>query len=870
MKLYREGDTFIAATDYGEWGAKNAGFRWDASGKVWKTKSIEKAARIKDAAAPDLKAELEAHLESERSEMAAARERSRATDANVDIPSPEGLEYLPYQRAGIAFALEREATLLGDEMGLGKTIQAIGIINATPDMKRVLVICPASLRLNWARELRKWLVRCLSVGIAFGPRLPGTDIVVCNYDILGRHRLLLGSLEWDLLVVDECFPAGTIVETDRGPLPIDQIVNDRLPVQALSVSSDNEVEYKSVTRYIRKPQPETLLRISHSHGELVCTPNHEIQTSNGYASAEEIAVGDRLRMVRGNIRIPGISGAPVLQHTVRGSLESKARTAITGSSETERNQGGEHKTRDEEAGCLGTYEATEFRPGISRQTGGRVETSERPIMDRAARGQRDDYPPAGVAVRGSKAARRSDGVRDTHRTRQASLRQSSDLLQSRSGYSRTQAGYRGGREKPQAQKMEVSRPPQGISTESVRVVSIEVLERGSGQRSQDSFVYNIEVAGNHNYFADGILVGNCHYLKNPKALRTKAVLGAWHKEKAKRIKPIQAKRRLFLTGTPIVNRPIELHPILKSIDNKRWGNRFEYAKRYCSAYHNGYGWDFSGASHLDELQDKLRSTCMVRRLKADVLTDLPAKRRQVIEIPANGASDVIAEEQAIAAKHESRMATLRVTVELAKASDDPRDYDRAVEKLIEGQREEFAEIAKARKRTAIAKAPYVIDHINDILESGDTKVVLFTHHHEVTDQFLAEFGSRCVKLDGRNSMVSRDASVTRFQTDDHVRVFIGGIKAAGVGLTLTASAHVVFAELDWVPGNMTQAEDRCHRIGQVNSVLVQHLVLEGSIDARMANTLVSKQAVIDKALDIEEDEAKRTERVEALELEGPD
>ena len=102
-------------------------------------------------------------------------------------------------------------------------------------------------------------------------------------------------------------------------------------------------------------------------------------------------------------------------------------------------------------------------------------------------------------------------------------------------------------------------------------------------------------------------------------------------------------------------------------------------------------------------------------------------------------------------------------------------------------------------------------------------------------------------------MADRQAAVDRFQGDPDCRVFVGGILAAGVGITLTASAHVVFAELDWVPGNVAQAEDRCHRIGQTDRVLVQHLVIDGSLDARMAHMIVDKQAVIDAALDDEPD-----------------
>lgn len=101
------------------------------------------------------------------------------------------------------------------------------------------------------------------------------------------------------------------------------------------------------------------------------------------------------------------------------------------------------------------------------------------------------------------------------------------------------------------------------------------------------------------------------------------------------------------------------------------------------------------------------------------------------------------------------------------------------------------------------------------------------------------------------NMAQRQAAVDRFQNDPECKYFIGSIRAAGVGLTLTAASHVVFAELDWTPGAMSQAEDRCHRIGQVNSVLVQHIVLDGSIDARMVHTIVAKQEVITTALDTE-------------------
>lgn len=122
-------------------------------------------------------------------------------------------------------------------------------------------------------------------------------------------------------------------------------------------------------------------------------------------------------------------------------------------------------------------------------------------------------------------------------------------------------------------------------------------------------------------------------------------------------------------------------------------------------------------------------------------------------------------------------------------------------------------------------------------------------------------GQVAVRLYGDTPMEERQAAVDLFQDDLGCQIFVGSITAAGVGITLTASAHVVFAELDWVPGNISQAEDRAHRIGQTDSVLVQHLVFDGSMDATIAKTVVRKQRVIDRALDdkVEQPQLVKTE-----------
>jgi hypothetical protein len=312
--------------------------------------------------------------------------------------------------------------------------------------------------------------------------------------------------------------------------------------------------------------------------------------------------------------------------------------------------------------------------------------------------------------------------------------------------------------------------------------------------------------------------------------------------------PIKAKRRVFLTGTPIVNRPIELWPIVRALDPQGLGKSwFAYTNRYCGAVQTRYGVDVSGASNLDELQTKLRATCMVRRLKSEVLTDLPPKVRQVIEIPAAGMESLVATERAQYAQHRGEIERLQAEAEALREQGGV-DYAEAVEKLQEATGAAFTEMSKIRHELALAKLPHVIEHVEAALENVD-KVVVMCWHHDVVQALTQHFGRAAVEVSGKVAIADRQAAVERFQTDKTCRVFVGTIKAAGVGLTLTASSTVIFAELWWVPGDISQAEDRCHRIGQTDSVLVQHLVVDGSLDATQAKTIVEKQDVIDRALD---------------------
>jgi hypothetical protein len=342
---------------------------------------------------------------------------------------------------------------------------------------------------------------------------------------------------------------------------------------------------------------------------------------------------------------------------------------------------------------------------------------------------------------------------------------------------------------------------------------------------------------------DVLIADEAHYMKNPKAKRTVALLG-----KGKEVAPLKAKRKILLTGTPITNRPIEIFPLISYLWPGVFNNLFHFAKRYCDAVQDGYGWDFTGASNLQELQNMLRANGMIRRLKADVLKELPPKTRQVVALPSESVGALLKKEGQLFKGQEKEVKRLQIAMKAAKAQKDDVAYRNAVQNLRQAYNVAFTEMAAVRKELAIAKIPFVIEYVEGMIEEGK-KVVVMAHHREVIDKLQNHFELRAVKLYGGMSEVEKSNSVDRFQQDPSCMVFNGSIHAAGVGITLTAAQNMLFAELDWTPANMLQAEDRIHRIGQEGNALIQQLVFDESLDAKMADTLVRKMAVIEKALD---------------------
>ena len=481
---------------------------------------------------------------------------SRATDTTIELPRPEGLNYMPFQKAGIVYALRcfghkvpgiepfphaGGGCLIGDDMGLGKSVQACGVINADPNIQRVLFVTTKSMTMTIYRELRKWLVRKLSIGIGDSQHFPSTDIVVINYHGLLKHKKRL-EFFWDLVVCDE----------------VQNIANRK------------------------------------------------------------------------------------------------------------------------------------------------------------------------------------------------------NLI------SRVVIGYRPTR----AEKDKGMEPTSGIP----------------------------------------------------------------------------AKRRLALTGTPISNRHEELWSVLNFCDPEKFKSFWSFASEFCGTSAAIGNYDTKQSVNGDRLNKMLRENLMIRRLKKDVLLDLPPKTRVIIDLPTDGCEAVLLKERTLWGNVGEFIKTA-----ISQAGEG-MTFEQAVGKIGKVAAVPFHEISALRHETALAKVPASIEQIREELEST-SKIIVFAWHRDCLEALAKAFPGRYVMVHGGTAPHERDRAVQAFQKEEWAELFFGTLAACGEGLTLTAASTVIMHESDWVPGRMNQAESRAHRIGQRDNVLVKYLTLPGSIDARVLPIIIAKQELIDKALD---------------------
>jgi SWI/SNF-related matrix-associated actin-dependent regulator 1 of chromatin subfamily A len=324
---------------------------------------------------------------------------------------------------------------------------------------------------------------------------------------------------------------------------------------------------------------------------------------------------------------------------------------------------------------------------------------------------------------------------------------------------------------------------------------------------------------------DCVICDESHYLKSSTTKRYKAT---------KKILDC-AKHKIFLTGTPIISRPIEIFTVANILDPTNFNNRFRFGVRYCGGTQSRFGWNFSGATNLSELNLQL-SKFMIRRKKEDVLPELPKKQRIVIPISISNKREYQQAENNFLQWVRSKFG---------------KDKVEKVEKA-----EVISQISHLKRLSAVGKMEGMIEWIDDYLETTGKKLIVFGYHHEIINAVISELTKlkyKTVVLTGETSQKDRQEAVDSFQNNLETRVFVGNIQAAGQGINLTAADTTCFIEFAWTPGAHDQAESRVDRLTQTSdSISAYYLIGVDTIDEQLVEVLDSKRKVVTMATDGQE------------------
>jgi SWI/SNF-related matrix-associated actin-dependent regulator 1 of chromatin subfamily A len=342
-------------------------------------------------------------------------------------------------------------------------------------------------------------------------------------------------------------------------------------------------------------------------------------------------------------------------------------------------------------------------------------------------------------------------------------------------------------------------------------------------------ILNYDILGRHRDALEqrdwaALVFDEAHYLKNHTSARSKLARVLTERASAKAADALIVQ---LLTGTPLTSRPRDLFVLLQLIRHPLGRSFLAFAKRYCAAEKGEFGWKTGGASNIDELTIQLHGV-MLRRSKDEVLA-LPPKLRTWVPVTVSATTGARAVQKVLAllsGKSDESMGRI-------SKSADPRKRGRLLAFLVE-----------ARQALAIAKTSATLDFVRGAIDQGE-KVIVFSCFDDPIQKLARELGSSAVVLTGKTPGATRQTIVDLFQQDDDVRVLLANIIAGGTGLNLTAATQVVFNDLDWVPTNHWQAEDRAYRIGQNRTVNVTYFVAQGTIDDFVHAVLETKAALVE-------------------------
>ena len=343
---------------------------------------------------------------------------------------------------------------------------------------------------------------------------------------------------------------------------------------------------------------------------------------------------------------------------------------------------------------------------------------------------------------------------------------------------------------------------------NIWIINYDILKKHHAQLSKIRF--------------DCIVGDECQLIKSTAAIRTKSF-----RQISRDIPSI-----VLLSGTPLLSRPSELFSLLNIIDPKTWDNWYEFARRYCAMHQTRWGVDTSGASNIEELHARIRRY-FIRRDKSEVLKDLPPKN--YINVPVELDKD-------ISKKYSSAANDLATYLRQYSGKQPPE-----IAKSLAA--EKLTQLNVLRHLNSMGKIGTAIELVDSILDAGE-KVLVFCSFIEPLEILKDHFGDKSVILTGKTPVEDRRDIVNSFQNNDNVRVFLGGYKSAGVGITLTAASNFIGIDLPWNPADLQQSIDRLHRPGQKSeSVNIYQILSINTIDDDMKDILNQKQGIFDGVIE---------------------
>lgn len=725
-------------------------------------------------------------------------------------------ELFPYQQEGAELLASRWSAYLADDPGLGKTAQVITATDAA-GAQRILVLCPASLKVNWAREFEKFSQQdrpiCMPTAKDTVPQ-DGPLVCVVNYDIVIRkalHEQLLSS-RWDVLACDECFPAGTKVATPSGAVPIEALQEGDEVLNACGVGRVTGTSQKTV---------DALVEVTLSSGDSArCTDNHPWLTTRGWLRAGDLLTGDEVVAYGEALRI--------LRHENAGTDRPREEEAFLRSVLLSEMEDVATAIQNRLDSCTSRTSAQENETADCRQTGysSSILTAHAGTQSHAFRGctaegvtnlaqhraqavgtwgkrNRSHYCRSNTAENPPRVGGAGRGIPEIDARSSAA-----DLLQGRCGFEKGAPSYRSGWQQPSVSGQERAGSEKSTRVTVRRVERVTCNKRAGSRKSAGSTVFNISVSGHPSYIVAGCVVHNCHALKNPTSKRTRAVLGQYGLYQA-------AYHTWLMSGTPAPNHPGELYPALSALHPVAlYGMSYDkWLRHYCYVREGTHGPVVIGnRPTIKQLKEDLDGF-LIRRKREEVLTDLPPLRTGRL---------AVCNDAALAAVRASLPEELRYL----EAMLDEDAWDAMADEMDE------MELATMRRLAGEAKAHALVEEVAEELNGGVEKMVLMCWHRrtmDILEQGLQQYG--VARIDG--STKNRQVEVDKFQDSSSItpcRIFVGQIQAAGAGHTLTAASDMLIVEPSWTPGENVQAMLRIHRIGQQRGCLVRFVALAGSID----------------------------------------